>query len=60
MMNMHSKYDNMYQDQMNYPVKSTNNHVILGMNCMLSIISIKAHVPPSFMKKCIRDIQSVK
>ena len=56
MMNMHSKYDNMYQEQMNYPITSTNNHVILGMNCMLSIISIKAHVPPSFMKKGIRDI----
>ena len=36
MMNMHSKYDNMHKNGMIYVLKSTNNHVISSISCMLS------------------------
>ena len=36
MVNMHSKYDNMYENGMNYALKCTNNHVISSINFILS------------------------
>ena len=33
---MHSKYDNMHRNGMNYALKYTNNHAISRINCMSS------------------------
>ena len=35
MMIMHSKYDNMPKNGMNYALKCTDNHVISSISCML-------------------------
>ena len=39
MINMHSKYDNMYKNEMFYALICINNHIIARVNCMLSIRS---------------------
>ena len=37
MIDMYSKYDNMHKNEMFYTLIFINNHVIIDINCMLSI-----------------------
>ena len=40
---MHSKYDSINRNGMNYALKCTNNHAIVSINCMLLGEKVKLH-----------------
>ena len=50
MIDMNSKYDNMHKNVMFYALICINNHVITGINCMLSH-SLSSNVAPSLLSK---------
>ena len=47
---MKSKYDNMHNNRIFYALICINNHVITGINCMLSH-SLSSKVTPSLLSK---------
>ena len=38
MIDMHSKYDNMHENEMLYVLICINSHVITNLNCMLLVL----------------------
>ena len=44
MINIHSKYDNMHENCMFYPLILINNHQITSRSCMLSIGMHELHI----------------
>ena len=56
MMNMHSKYDNIHRDGMNYTLKCTINHVISSINCMLLVLPNPIHWLWRLLKSVIVEL----